>query len=209
MASGDDAEAFDQYAAFGPFGHHGNEVGQCALRVLASLSKPAPTVWEVDGKPIVWDEEDDFHVIDNLHEALTGLRFIEPHPEMDGGDVGDLHRAFFRLHVALPLSETERLWLFDPVERQPDRPQQMERPETLLGLTEEVMSGGVLRVIQGREIVRRMSAWRREAQEFAGQGSLQAAKDALSSIATMTLLESRWPQKHAGLRRNASELSRL
>jgi hypothetical protein len=153
----------------------------------------------LDGKPVVWGE-DDFRIFDNLEQLETGICLIEPQPDMDGGDIANLHRTFGRLHVALPLSEAERRWLFNPLVKEAGRREGMHHPETLIGFTEEVTSGGIKQVLQGRELVRRMSAWRRESEEFAGQGSFEEARQALGDIAITLVTETRWPEEYSDIR---------
>jgi hypothetical protein len=198
MSSGEEVR-YDQYQKYGPFGHHGDDVGGRALSVYSALSQPAPSSLSLNGKPLVWGEND-FRIFENVQELETGIRFIEPHPDMDGGDIGNLHRAFFRWHVALPLSEAERLWIFDPLDGDFARKERMHFPESIIGFTGEVISGGIKQALQGQEIVRRMSAWRRETDEFVGQGSLEEARQALGDIAITLVTEARWPEEHSDIR---------
>lgn len=194
----------DEYVEYGPYGFNGNDVGRRAIGVLAGLSESIPrTLWR-DDKLIVWSS-DDFWTFENMWELETGIKFIEPapDPEVDGGEIADLWRAFGRLHVALPLSEAERLWLFDPLlgkKAKKERCWDIHEPETLVGVAEEVTSGGVKQVIQGREVVRRLAAWRRETDEFAQQGTLDEAREALGTIATTLVIEPNWPREHEDIR---------
>jgi hypothetical protein len=188
-----------KYGRFGPFG---DDVGRRAVGVLAGLLEPVSELVSSEEGLVVWSG-DDFRVFEHLTELETGIRLIEPHPDkVDGGDIADLHRAFGRFHVALPLSEAERLWLFDPlkIRRYEKGEPGIHEPETLLGVAEEVTSAGIKQVIQGSEVVRRLSAWRREQDEFAGQGTLDEAREALGEIALTLVTEDNWPRGHEDLR---------
>ena len=184
---------------YGRFGHFGDDVGRRALGVLAGLSQPIPDTSE--GELVVWGT-DDFRIFENLMEFEAGIRFIEVDESVDGGELSDLHRAFARFHTALPLSEAERHWLFDPLEvkRYEKGEPDIDEPETLIGVTAEVVSGGIRQVIQGREIVRRMAAWRHETDEFASHGTLGEARQALGKVATTLVTDANWPREHEGLR---------
>jgi len=46
----------------------------------------------------------------------------------------------------------------------------------------EVFSGGMHRVVKGRDLMRRWWSWRRETDEFEGQGSLEQAKVAITEF---------------------------
>lgn len=105
-----------------------------------------------------------------------------------------------RFPAPLPLSEAERHWLFDPLDPDREKGWDIHEPKTLLGVTEEVVSGGLRRVIQGRDLVRRLASWRRETDEFARQGTLNKAREALGVIATMLVLDANWPREHEDLR---------
>lgn len=181
----------------GRFGHFGGEVGDCAIEVLAGLLEPVSELVPSERSLIVWSQ-DDFRVFENLTELENGIHFIEPQEDVDGGEIGDLHRTFGRFHTALPLSEAERHWLFDPLDigKGRKRPWSVHNPETLIGVTEEVTSGGIKQVMQGREVVRRLVAWRRETDEFAHQGTLDEAREALGEIALTLVTEANWPGEH-------------
>lgn len=174
---------FDQYERYGPYGSHGNEIGQDAIRLFSILSE-VPTH---DNPPYKWDKADydAYHIFTELD---TGLRFLEPSPEVEGDEIGDLHRAFERLHMALPFSEAERHWL-----RERPRRYEPDIAGAIWGQADEIMQDGLIRVVQGRELVRRWWAWRREVEEFAGQGALEETQQALGEIITTLVSDSNWP----------------
>lgn len=193
-----------EYEQYGPFGCHGDDIGGRAIGVLAGFSEAVPDEYvSPDGRLFIWSE-DDFRTFQDLEQLESGIRFIEPHPEIDGGDIGDLHRALGRFHAALPFNEAERQWLFDPVDvREPMQPAKRANIfdiDNLVGVVEEVTSAGLKQVIQGREIVRRMATWRRETNEFAAQGTLDEARQELGIIATTLVRDENWPREHEDLR---------
>lgn len=187
------------YEEFGPFGDFGDDVGQRAIEVLAGLLESVPNSFIQDDKLVIWSE-DDSETFESLVEFETGIKFIEPHPDADGGDVGGLHRAFGRFHIALPLSEAERYWLLSPLD-EPPRASRVNDLGALIGTAEEITSAGVRQVVQGRELVRRLGMWRREKDEFAHQGTLDEAREALGHIAKMLVIEPNWPDEHRQLLR--------
>lgn len=190
-----------EYEEFGPFGYHGYDVGNRAVGILAGLLEASPESPASDNRLGVWSK-DDFGVFENLCVFETGIRFVEPHEDVDGEEIAELHRTFGRFHTALPLSEAERHFLFDPLDvvDRSQRAWDVHRPESLVGVAEEVTSGGIKQVIQGREVVRRLAAWRREADEFADQGTLDEARQALGEIATTLVTDANWPREHEDLR---------
>lgn len=178
---------------YGPFGLHGNSSGREALDLLDGLrlrgGDPNPRE-PVDG---------DSPVYESLVEFDTGLMFIEPHPDMEGGEIGDLHRLFGNFHVALPFTEGERRWLYRRGRGGADSASGYLHD--LAGQYDRIMEGGVMREVNGGDLMRRWRAWRREEDEFAGQDSLERAMRALSDIAHRLILEENWPPEYANLRR--------
>lgn len=199
-AEGINSSTGDQYGQYGPFGDWGDHVGRCSIIALAGLSESIPDTANVDKGLVVLGSRD-FDIFEALADLESGIRFIQPHPTVNHAGVQALHRMFRHFHTALPLSEAERYWLFDPVV-QSERPSTVDvyQPETLVGVAEEVTSAGVKQVIHGREIVRRLAAWRRQMDEYAGQGTLDEAREALGTIATTLVIDANWPREHLDLR---------
>jgi hypothetical protein len=177
---------WDQY---GPYGMMGDSSGREALALLDGLrlrgGDPEPR-HSVDGDSMVYER---------LHELDTGLMFIEPHPDMEGGEYGKLHRLFEDFHVALPFTEGERRWLYRQVSQ--GHPGYLH---DFAGQTDRIMEGGMMREVNGGDLVRRWRAWRREDDEFAGQNSLDRAMRALSDISHRLILKENWPEDYAHLR---------
>jgi hypothetical protein len=183
---------------YGPYGSTGDEVGSVAICFLDShFADRARLSANPEDDPLSWSKADS-STFDHLCTLETGIKFIEPDPDVDGSDIEDLHFQFARLHAALPFSEPEREWLLAHTGREDG-----ELPTTLVGKTAEVMSEGVLQVLQGRDLVRRWWAWRRAAFEFKDQGSLEEACLTLGGIAeTLVMGHNRpreWPRIQAQL----------
>jgi hypothetical protein len=169
---------------YSPFGAGGYEVGNDAILLLDELQRP---VSPESGGPLCWDETD-VDAFENLVQLDIGIRFISPDPDMDGVGVFDLHGNFQDLFGAVPFTEGERRWMYEPPADRYER-----GLGELVGKTGEIMEAGVLRVVQGRDLARRWWAWRRECDEFAGQGGLTQAREALGSMSLKLVREAYWP----------------
>lgn len=191
MSASQSIEEVPEYERYGPFGYHGNDVGTFAISMLEELLESKQVTRPRNSAAVAWDKGDR-RAFNSFQELDTGIKFIEPAREVDGSDLGDLHRTFGRLHAALPFTEPERAWLWGANGR--------DAPEGLVGEAAEIMAGGVLRVVQGRDLVRRWWAWRRETDEFAGQGSLDEARQTLGMLAETLVTEPNWPREYPDIR---------
>lgn len=90
------------------------------------------------------------------------------------------------LHCALPYSEAERRWLRV---NYAEPPTESGRWESIRRQEIAVVSNGLVQVMHGREMLRKWWAWRRETDEFAGQGSLDEACAALNTLASMFVIK--------------------
>jgi|GEM_PF-5601878 len=82
-------------------------------------------------------------------------------------------------HTALPHDEAERRWQYD------NHGKVMPERGEVRDIEAEVMSGGIRRVIHGRELVRRWIAWRQESDEYAGHNGVGVARSALAGVITL------------------------
>lgn len=111
-------------------------------------------------------------------ERTVPLAFAELSVE-DGYGLAD---QLERLHCALPYSEAERRWLrVDKAEL----PAGSGRWESMRRQEIAVLSNGLVHVMHGREVLRKWWAWRRETDEFVGQGSIDEACAVLGTLANM------------------------
>jgi hypothetical protein len=186
---------------YGPYGFTGDRVGSSAIYFLDSHFADGGLSTGTDDDPLRWNTADT-STFDLLQNLDTGIKFIDLDPELDGSEIADLHRQFARLHAALPFSEPEREWLWVRAVNQGE----VGIPGVLLGETAEVMSKGTLQVLQGRDLVRRWWAWRREAHEFEAQGSLNEACLALGGIAETLVLEQNRPPEWTRVRARLEQL---
>jgi hypothetical protein len=86
-------------------------------------------------------------------------------------------------HGALPFSEVERTVIYDAYQRGHREPRDV--PSQLRQEGYQRISSGVSSRIEGRELMSRWWAWRRELDQFAGQESLIEAR---ATVARMTAL---------------------
>ena len=143
-------------------------------------------VWE--GAPVPDSGERRWFVSD--HDALSASMAFEDRvrskgfpPEVPTGVRAELTGYLDRWHAALPFNEAEREIVCSAyqsdsgeVEAYREIPSQIRRQEF------EIVNAGLRSVVRGRDLMRRWWAWRREADEFAEQGSLSQAKAALIQL---------------------------
>lgn len=140
-------------------------------------------------------------------DALQEIDILEPllvppaTTPMENRQAFKLGMATF--YAALPFTESERRWLLvDPeLMPPPDAIPVNEAYVTFIRQTEgEIMSAGIVRVVQGRDLLQRWWSWRREIGEYAGQGSLDRARDALKNTIGLLTPELGLPEAYAALR---------
>jgi hypothetical protein len=109
-------------------------------------------------------------------EEKTALAQAEP--DIKAEQVEHINVGLFHYRVALPFDEAERRWLYDAYAEAwgPNSISVIRRKEGA------IVSGGLHRVIYGRDLMRRWWAWRRETDEFRGQGTVDLAREALREI---------------------------
>ena len=114
-------------------------------------------------------------------------------------DVEDLDDAVLRLHGAMPFDEVERSWLLGTYDEAygPNSIAIIRRRE------DTIVSGGLRRVVQGRDLMRRWWSWRREADEFSGQGSLDQARDTLADLVETYAADQALPERYLALRQTS------
>lgn len=113
-----------------------------------------------------------------------------------GTDIEDLNAVLLQFHGALPFDEVERDWLFDAY----DKAYGENSIKTLRRQEATIVSGGLRRVIQGRDLMRRWWSWRRETDEFSGQGSLDLAREALRELVETYSPDMELPEPYLALR---------
>jgi hypothetical protein len=98
----------------------------------------------------------------------------------EGARVNGLMRA---IHAALPYDEAERVWLCEAFYSEGNTPDpEMAALPAVRGREVELVWSGLRHVVYGRDLLRRWWAWRRQTDEFRGQGTLPMARDALGNL---------------------------
>jgi hypothetical protein len=122
----------------------------------------------------------------NFEELMSGTRRAPHH-------VSEL---VTRYHVALPIDEAERGWLFDQCNglAVPEQLRFIRRQETT------IVSRGLHRVVYGRDLLRRWSSWRRQTSEFVAQGTVDVARESLRELIETVLPGTKLPSSYLALR---------
>lgn len=167
------------------YGDVGEWTGREARTLLDELSQPLLES-QRDERGWYWPEG-------SALAALVDMDWHMPHIRATGDVLPEEMEAFdtrleaFRL--ALPLTEAERSWLHrlhiavDP---------HSSSFEVDIGeADDEVVSAGLRVRLDGKDMLRRWQAWRRETDEYDGQGTLDLAREALRGI--VQLLLPHWP----------------
>lgn len=171
----------------GRYGPAGSEMWRDATRLLNNLLAPKPDLAFMPGDPPQWDEGD-IAAFANYHAFERSVPFLEPQSSVggdslvDGQDLGDLFRNFRELNACLPFSEGERHWLLAQALEVRAYQDYGAFVTGLIPVETPVISDGIQQKLVGEDLARRWPAWRREQQEFSGQGSLQKAQRLLGRI---------------------------
>lgn len=88
---------------------------------------------------------------------------------------------------ALPFSEAERVWMLSTVDCLENDPRKAQREFS--DKQDELVIRGVRRVVHGRDLAHRWWSWRRRADEFTDQDSLDVAVEALGNISCLLVPE--------------------
>lgn len=127
---------------------------------------------------------DDAPNIGAAYDALDTLIDIEEDFLLVSDEVRNLdaYRCHFSMfHIALPFSEGERWYLVEDISLDDARRVDGVDEEALYH-EDRIMSEGVRKRIMARTLVNRWLAWRQEADEFKGQGSLDKARISLAYL---------------------------
>ncbi len=124
--------------------------------------------------------------ISSDYSTFNELQFFEraapyAQADLDGDFRAALNVQLHTLRSALPYSEAERVWLYRGLLDSEGYPSH-DRLHIVRRQEAAIVSSGVRQVIYGRELLRRWWSWRREADEFSGQGTLDMARHALEEL---------------------------
>jgi hypothetical protein len=148
-------------------------VGCIAADALADLT--VEPNWSA-GQRRQWIGRDgwSFHECQEIDQAVPHAR-----AELDVSDAAVLSNLLHSFHTALPYSQAEWHWLHEAYYDLPVGPGRwniIRRQEI------QLVSSGLRQVVYGRDLLRRWWAWRRQTDEFQGQGTLDIARGALAGL---------------------------
>jgi hypothetical protein len=185
----------EPWRAEAPFGTHGESIGDSGFDLLYYMCTERP-----NGDVPRWQSEDTMPFATWL--ALESeLQDMWLPFELEVADLlRPLHRQVAKLHNGFPFSEAERSWMLrlttEPVSRDAVQPPY----EGFADLEEGIVSAGLLRVVSGRDLMRRWISWRRETDEYTGQGTLAYAQDALAHLIELVAPDESLPASYLALR---------
>jgi hypothetical protein len=137
-----------------------------------------------EGLP-TWAESDD-KAFESYSTFTNSLRYVVV-PNDDTRELGD---TVDRFHATMPFSQGERRWFHDvygeATKLECDVPG-FSLPEILADAEATIISNGLHQIVRGRELMRRWAAWRRQTDEFAGQGTLSQAQRYVDKIENLVL----------------------
>lgn len=97
-------------------------------------------------------------------------------------------------HVALPYDEAERWWLCEAMSKTVDR---SDRFAAIRHIDDRLVTGGLRKVVYGRELLGRWWSWRRGTDQFAGQGTVGLAREALRTLVETTAPDLGLPETYS------------
>ncbi len=144
---------------------------------------------------------DDFMATDYLQQ-LEGYAegLYEPLVALDGSyeRLTDYEGQWRRFQAALPLSEPEFQWFMSiPNLYSTDTAAELEQKIGYQVGT--IVSAGIHKVVSGRELLGRWVSWRRETGDFAGQGTLDVARDSLAELVEIVVPGTPLPKSYVAL----------
>jgi hypothetical protein len=156
-----------------PYGKAPYSLGIHANDLLLDLSDVPK--WSEHSRRWVPSDHWSFQSWFNIEDQIP---LAQAEPKLGEDEIIYLNDILTRFHVALPFDEAEREWLLTAYDEAwgPNSISIIRTREATL------VSNGLQRVVQGRDLARRWWSWRREANEFSGQGSLSLARDALYDL---------------------------
>lgn len=175
-----------------------DEFGLNAHDVLDYLCSPALN------QPEVAPHEHDFNVLydlRNLEEwAFTLYDPLVALDEEEGSVVLRFESLWHDFRVALPFGEAERYWFLNVDADFETKDTAAELAEKLGRQEATIVSAGVHGIVRGQELMRRWLAWRRETDEFKGQGTLNIARETLQGLHRLVTPDKPLPDSYIELR---------
>jgi hypothetical protein len=187
-------QAPEPWRAEAPFGIHGASIGDSGFDLLHYMCTERP-----NGDVPHWQPEDTMPFATWL--ALESeLQDMSLPFELEIADLlRPFHRQVAKLHDGLPFSEAERSWMLH-LKAEPLSGDAVPPPyEGFADLEEGIVSAGLLRVVSGRDLMRRWISWRRETDEYTGQGTMMYARDALADLIQLVAPDESLPESYTSL----------
>jgi hypothetical protein len=172
----------------------GEEVGKWAHMLLEDLAEP---LLESQRDELGWysPEGDALSTLVSMEVVLPHIRATS---EISPGEMEVFNTQITTFHLALPLTEAERRWLR---EQTAIGAESRHFEDTLVHAgDDEVIAEGRRVHLDGHDMLRRWRSWRREAAEYAGQGTLDLAREAVRSMVELLLPWEPLPESYRKLR---------
>ena len=198
MAAGQGGEGSPgESPLYSPYGENGRQVGESALKLLARLASPITEMPFAPGETQHWND-DDREAFRDFIDIEIGVQGFEADAEREGLD-SDIDRRFpniGRFHAALPFSDRERRWLPDHAFLWSLGNDAYQEAMEAVGMTAadddtpieiQIITLGEQQQIAGRDLVVRWATWRRDIDQYAGEGRLDEAHTALDLIGRQML----------------------
>jgi hypothetical protein len=177
-----------------PYGELGTSLASDAHALLDYLSRP------FDESANQGDGWYDFDAdgLSTLVELERLVPHIRPDERVSIEDLETFHLALTAMRSALPLTHAERHWLVK--EHLGVDAYYVHIQEEIGTRTEEVVSEGQRKQLDGADLLRRWLAWRRESGEYSGQGTLELAREALRGMVELLAPDEPLPESYRALR---------
>ena len=187
------------WRAEAPFGTYGTGIGDSGFDLLHYMCTERP-----NGDMPQWQSKDTLAFATWLSMEVD-LQDMPLPVELEVADLlRPFHRQVEKFHNAFPFSEAERSWMVR-LEAEPESKDAVQPPfEGFADLEEGIVSAGLRRVVTGRDLMRRWISWRRETDEYTGQGTMTYARDALAELIQLVAPDESLPESYTSLRKSAS-----
>jgi len=153
----------------------------------------------------VWQYDDDAEALSSLLEIDAHRPHIRVTGEVSHEEMEEFDQHWKALDAALPITGPERSWLAMRYVAGLD-PSYDSVAKDLGGQEAEIVSGGIRRVVRGGDLLKRWIAWRRQTGDYANQGTLDLAREALRGIVEkLVLYEDPLPPSYVILRQIDTE----
>jgi hypothetical protein len=182
-----------------PYGENGAAISYLATALVTSLSVPISESARKDRRRWL---KDDYKALEYAVQLESRAYVAHPMGTFPAEHYDKLYfergipRLTARALEALPFAEAERQWLTDSYHaKQWGRPDHhwQDTPKLIGRMESEIVSAGLRQVVEGKALMRRWWAWRRQTDEFEGQGSLAVCQHALGAIIELTFPEGERP----------------